>query len=113
MSYKVGLLLSMIFLVSIFVFAGELISVQIIYTNIDAVSVTAGSIIARNGEITQDVVDLVSDEASARIYSVNDAPPMFGEVFEYCIVREYDSKFLSREPLEISIVRSVIIGYFN
>lgn len=113
MAYKVGFLLSLIFVVQLFIFSGDLLAVQVIYTNLDAVSVTAGNIISRKGGITQDVIDLVYEEAGATITSVGDNTPMFGSIFEYRISKTYDPYLISNDEMEIAVQRSVVIGYQN
>lgn len=113
MSYKIGFILSMIFIVQLFVFATDLISVQIIHSNLDAVSVTVGNIISSKGSITNEVITLVQNEAGASIEATGDETPLFGAVFEYKISKSYQPVFLASKPMEISVVRSVVIGYYN
>ncbi len=113
MSYKIAFILSMVFIVQLFVFATDLISVQIIHSNLDAVSVTAGNIISSKGSINDDVIALVKNEAGATIEAVSEETPLFGAVFEYKISKSYQPVFLASKPMEISVVRSVVIGYYN
>ncbi len=113
MSYKIAFILSMVFIVQLFVFATDLISVQIIHSNLDAVSVTAGNIISSKGSINDDVIALVENEAGATIEAVSEETPLFGAVFEYKISKSYQPVFLASKPMEISVVRSVVIGYYN
>ena len=112
MAYKMGFLLSLIFIVQLFVLAGDLMAVQVIYTNLDAISVTAGEIISRKGGITQEVIDLVEQEAGATITAVGDNTPLFGSAFRYRIAKEYDPFLLSSDNFEIAVTRSVVIGYY-
>ena len=113
MAYKLGLILSMLFLAQLFVFTGDLISIQAIYTNLDAVSVIAGNMISSRGRIDQEVIDLVYNQTGGNIVSIGDENPMFGAVYEYQITREFTPWVLSNSPMQISITRSVIIGYFS
>jgi len=113
MSYKVGLLLSMLFIIQIFVFAADLMSAQIIYTNLDAVSVTAGNIISSKGGITEDVRTLVAEQAGATIVALGDETPLFGSIYEYKISKPYSPVFFASTNREIAVVRSVVIGYYN
>ena len=55
MGYKVGFILSLLLVVELFVLAGDILTAQIIYTNLDAVSITAGNIISTKGEITEEL----------------------------------------------------------
>lgn len=113
MSYKVAFILSMLFIVQLFVFATDIISVQIIHSNLDAVSVTAGNIISSKGSINDDVINLVQNEAGASIEAIGDETPLFGAVFEYKISKSYQPVFFASKPMEIAVVRSVVIGYYN
>ena len=113
MSYKVAFILSMIFIVQLFVFAADIISVQIIHSNLDAVSVTAGNIISSKGSINKDVITLVENEAGATIEAVGEETPLFGAVFEYKISKMYYPVFFASKPMEIAVVRSVVVGFYN
>ena len=103
----------MIFIVQLFVFAADIISVQIIHSNLDAVSVTAGNIISSKGSINKDVITLVENEAGATIEAVGEETPLFGAVFEYKISKMYYPAFFVSKPMEIAVVRSVVIGFYN
>lgn len=111
MAYKLGFILSLIFIVPLFIIGADMISIQIVYTNMDAVSVTAGQAISKYGEITNDVILLVENQAHAHIEALTSEAPSFGSLYEYRIYTEYNPYIISTEPMEISIVRSVVIGY--
>ena len=113
MSYKIGLILSMLFLAQLFVLTGDLISVQIIYTNLDAVSVVAGNLISSRGGLDEEIVNLVYEQSGGQIMAVGDETPMFGAVYTYKIVREFTPWVMSSEPMEICVTRSVVIGYYS
>jgi len=113
MAYKLGFLLSLIFIVQLFLIAGDLLAVQAIYTNLDAVSVTAGQIISIKGGITTEVVALVERETQGTITAIGDNVPMFGSPFEYKISKTYNPSILSTKEMEIAVKRSVVIGYYN
>ena len=113
MSYKIGLILSMLFLAQLFVFTGDLISIQIIYTNLDAVSVVAGNLISSRGGLDEEIENLVYEQSGGQIMAIGDETPMFGAVYEYKIVREFTPWVMSNEPMEISVTRSVVVGYYS
>lgn len=113
MAYKMGFLLSLVFIVQLFLMAGDLLAVQAIYTNLDAVSMTAGQIISVKGGITPEVVALVERQTQATITAIGDNTPMFGSPFEYKISKMYDPSILSTKEMEIAVRRSVVIGYYN
>ena len=112
MAYKLGLILSMLFIAMLFVFAGDLTSVQIIYTNLDAVSVVAGNLISSRGGLDDEIVNLVYEQSGGNIEAIGDETPMLGSIYEYKISREYTPWVMSNKPMEISVTRSVVIGYY-
>lgn len=113
MAYKTGFILSLIFLVQLFILLGDIVSIQMIYTNLDAVSVTAGYLISQSGKITKQVQDLVMNEAGATIESTGDESPLIGSLFTFKITREYKPLIIKKEAMAISVERSVVVGYFN
>ena len=113
MAYKMGFLLSLIFIVQMFLMVGDLMAIQFVYTNLDAVSVTAGQVISQKGEITEEVVRLVENEAGAYIVPIGDNTPMFGSLYQYKIYKFYKPHYISNEDMEIAVIRSVVIGYYS
>ena len=113
MAYKMGFLLSLIFIVQMFLMIGDLMAIQFIYTNLDAVSVTVGQVISRKGEITDEVIRLVENEAGAYIVPIGDNSSMFGALYQYKIYKNYRPHYISNEDMEIAVIRSVVIGYYS
>mgnify|MGYP003292148147 CR=1 FL=1 len=67
MAYKVGFLLSLLLVVELFILAADVFSSQVIYTNLDAVSITAGNIISSKGGITDEVRTFVRNNTGGEI----------------------------------------------
>ena len=102
----------MLFVAQLFVFAGDMMSLQAIYTNLDAVSVVAGNLISSRGRIDEEIENLVYTQSGGRIWSIDNDTPMFGAIYKYKITREFDPWVISNKPLTVSITRSVVIGYY-
>lgn len=113
MGYKVGFLLSLLLVVELFVLAGDILSAQIIYTNLDAMSITAGNIISTKGEITEELKSYVRSETGGEISAVGDETPLFGSVYTFQISKDYKPMNGFTKQSQIVVVRSVIIGYYN
>ncbi len=113
MGSKISFLLSLLFVAFIFLMLGDVIAIQFIYTNLDAVSVNAGYLISKEGRITEEVIRLVENQANAYIEAGESSTPLYGSIYEFKIYRPYDPLFISEETINITIVRSVIIGYYN
>ena len=113
MGYKLGFLLSLVMVVELLILAGDVFSTQVIYTNLDAVSITAGNLISSKGGITNEVITYVRDNTGGEITAVGDEAPLFGSIYTFKISKKYESMNFFKGESEISVVRSVIIGYYN
>ena len=113
MAYKVGFILSLLLVIQLFVLAGDIFSAQITYTNLDAVSITAGNIISSKGEISDELKSYVKNLTGGEISAVGDENPMFGSIFTFKIAKEFKPMNKISGTKEISVIRSVVIGYIN
>ena len=113
MGYKIGFVLSLLLIIELFVLAADIFTAQTIYTNLDAISVTAGNIISAKGEITTDLQNYVKQQTGGDIEPVGDEVPLFGSVYTFKISREFVPMNQFTGKSEISVVRSVVIGYYN
>ena len=113
MGYKVGFILSLLLLVELFILAADVFSAQIIYTNLDAISITAGNIISSKGEITNDLRSYVKSETGGEISCVGDDTPLFGSIFTFEISKEFNPMNQFTKSYLITVRRSVVIGYYN
>ena len=113
MAYKVGFILSLLLVVELFILAGDVFSAQVIYTNLDAVSITAGDIISSKGEITEELKTYVRNQTGGEITSVGNDAPLFGSVYTFKISKEFSPMNRFTSKTEIAVVRSVVIGYYN
>ena len=113
MASKIGFILSLLLVIELFVLAGDIFSAQIIYTNLDAVSITAGNIISTKGEITDDLKNYVRNETGGEITAVGNEAPMFGSVYTFRISKEFNPMNRFTSKTEIVVTRSVVIGYYN
>ncbi len=113
MGSKLSFILSLLFVSVLFVLMGDIIAIQFIYTNLDAVSVSAGYLISRDGSITSEVRYLVDREAGAFIEPTNYSPPIYGELYEYVVFKPYKPLFISNDTITVRVTRSVVIGYYK
>lgn len=113
MGYKIGFILSLLLVVELFILAGDIFSSQVIYTNLDAASITAGNIISSKGGITDEVRTFVRTNTGGEIMAVGDEAPLFGSIYTFKIFKSYQPMNFFNKVSEISVVRSVVIGYYN
>lgn len=113
MSSKLGLILSMLFVAMFFAFAGDMVSLQFAYTNLDSISVTIGKLISEEKTINQTFINNVEAEFNVDFILLNEEEPLFGDVVNYIIASEFQPMVISKESITLSIKRSSIIGYYK
>lgn len=113
MSHKISLILSMVFVVMFFLFAGDMISLQFAYSNLDATSVTIGHLISESYTVDQTFIQQVQKKYNITFILLHNETPYFGDVVDYVIRSEYKSIVLSDHTITLSIRRSSVVGYYN
>ena len=59
MSYKIGLILSMVFVAMFFLFGADLISIQSVYSSLDSKANNISYLISRSGVIDEEFINYV------------------------------------------------------
>lgn len=112
MGSKLGFILSLLFLANLFALVGDLMSIEFIHSNIESLSVSVAYLISKSGAIKEDAITMVED-AGAYIVEIGNSKPQIGELVKYKIYKQYKPLILTNDLMEIAVVRSVMVGYFN
>lgn len=112
MSSNLSFLLSLIFVITMMAYAGDLCQIQTIYSQIDTIAISAGKLISRNWTINDAVIELV-EEDGAHIIDLNGKSyhPAEGDAFRFQIWKEYKPLAFNGEGKTLRVNRSVILGY--
>ena len=113
MSYKVGLILSMLFVALFFLFGADLITLESTYSVLDAKANNISYIISRNGVIDDDFIDYIETTFSVTFECPKNASPTFGEKIIYQISTTYHPLVISKEEMTIAIKRMTIVGFYG
>ena len=113
MSYKVGFILSMIFVVTFFLFAGDLVSLQFIYSDLDAKSVTISYLISSHGKLDSGFISDIEDRYGIDFVTADNYSPLFGDEVTYVIAKKYKPLIMSQDEMNVSIKRTTVIGYYH
>lgn len=113
MSSKIGLILSMFFVVIFFVLGMDLIMVQTAYSDLDAKSTTISYLIANEGYIDDSFINNINDKYKVNLIYKGPVSPMFGEDVIFCLQKTIKPLILSNKPMTLQIERSTIIGYYG
>ena len=113
MSYKIGLLLSMVFVALFFLFGADLISLQSAYSVLDAKANNISYIISRNGVIDETFINYIETTYNVDFICDINLAPEFGEKIFYEITTTYSPLIIGKEEMIISVKRMTIIGFYG
>lgn len=113
MSYKIGLLLSMVFVALFFLFGADLITLESTYSVLDAKANNISYLISRNGVINDEFINYVENTFSVNFDCPKNDAPEFGEKIIYQISTTYQPFVISKQEMTISIKRMTIIGFYG
>ncbi len=112
MAYKLGLMLSMVFLISVMLLGGDIIAVSSIHSSLDALSLVISRNIGRDGYVSSLTKALADEHGAILIYQSNRIPAV-GESLTFLLQKEYATMVLSKDPLMITVKRTAIVGYYR
>ncbi len=112
MSSNLSFLLSLVFVISMFVYAGDLCNMQTTYAQVDSIAITAGKMITKSWGITSEIIMTVRNQG-AYIVPTNSKTytPAEGDIFSFQVYKNYKTYSFNQSVKKISINRSVVLGY--
>lgn len=113
MSYKIGLLLSMVFVAMFFLFSADLISIQSVYSTLDAKSSNISYLISRTGVIDNNFINYIESTYGVDFECDINLAPTFGEEITYSISTEYQPMIIDKNKMTITIYRMTIVGFYG
>ena len=113
MSSKLGLVLSMIFVVMFVAIGIDLVSIQFIYNDLDAKSVAISYKISEYGTINDEIKQNIESTFNVSFTCTNNCSPLFGDVVTYVISVDYQPVIIDKNTMTISLERNAVIGYLN
>lgn len=113
MSYKISFILSMVFVVMFFLFSGDMISLQFIYSDLDAKSVTISYLISEHGGLDQPFIESIENKYNIEFVTADNYSPLFGDEVTYVIAKTYKPLMISKETMTVSVQRTTVIGYYH
>lgn len=113
MSYKIGLILSMIFVALFFLFGADLITLESTFSVLDAKANNISYIISRNGVIDDEFKNYIESTFLVDFECPENLSPTFGEKIIYQISTSYHPLVISKQEMTISIKRMTIVGFYG
>lgn len=113
MSYKLSVMISMIFVVAFLLLGGDMMCLSAAYSELDSVSISVSYIIAKSGRVDEEFITNLEDIYKISFLSISPNNPVVGDVVDFVIGRNYDPLILSNQPIVLKASRTTIIGYYG
>ena len=113
MSYKLGLVLSMVFVALFFLFGADLITLESVYSSLDAKANNISYLISINGVIDDDFINYVENKFLVAFDCPKNNYPTFGDKVVYKISSSYRPLVISKNEMNVTIQRMTIIGFYG
>ena len=113
MSYKIGLILSMVFVVAFLLLGGDMLCLSAAYSELDSNSITIGYLIAKSGRVDSEYLEYLEGSFNVSFLSVSPSSPHQGEVVEFTIYKMYDPLIISTNEVRLTASRTTVVGYYG
>ena len=112
MSYKLGLLLSVVYMISTLLLGGDIFCLIAIHNNLDAIALTVSYRISIEGYVSQSTLDWIHNEG-ADYYAVTTNTPRIGDTFVFEIYKDYEPIIIKKSTMRIAVRRSTVVGFYE
>lgn len=113
MSYKLGLILSMVFVVLFLLLGGDMMCLSAAYSYLDSHSISVGYLIAKTGRVDREFLTYLEDTYQIQFETISPKSPSVGDVVEYTIYRYYHPFIMANHDVKLSASRTTVIGYYG
>lgn len=115
MAKRVILMFSMLVASIAILLSSDLVATEMIYGELDSMSVTVGYYISKSGGVTDSIRSYVKKEINADIYCAMEDCTFIqkGDTFYYIIEKAYNPIIYRKSNNKITIKRSVVIGLYS
>lgn len=112
MSYKLALILSMVFVSFFSFFVVDLIGIQNSYSLLDSKSINISYFLAKNGDVSDETINYIERLYKVNFTLVSSKNPAFGDDIIYNLSTTY-KPFVIGDSFDLTIQRMTVVGYFN
>ena len=113
MSFKLGMILSMIFVVAFFLLGGDMMCLSAAYSDLDSTSIVVGYVIAKSGRVDDEFLGIIEENYNITFLDVSPKNPTYGDVVDFIIYRNYHPIILSNDDIMLKAKRTTVVGYYG
>jgi hypothetical protein len=111
MATKWSLLLSLVFVMQLLLMTGDIATMQVYQSQMQAFATTIGQRISLEGGMHLSLVTWASSSGYDLTCLAN-CQPQFGDTLTYQVAQSFDPLIISSEPITLRIIRHTIIGFY-
>lgn len=113
MSYKLGILLSLVFVVAFLFLGMDMLNMSTMYSFLDSASVSIGYSIAKEARVDTEFLSSLEERYKVSFLSLSPSAPALGDVIDFVIGKEYNPLVLSKNVITIKASRTTVLGYYG
>ena len=113
MSYNLGMIISMVFVVAFILLGGDMYCLSFAYSNLDNASIAVGYLIAKSGRADAEYLEQLENRYNITFENVTPSSPNVGDVVDFTIYRMYSPLIVSSSQIKLVAKRSTVIGYYG
>ena len=111
MASKVSMILSVIFVFQLLLMIGDMVSLQMIQTQMQAMAVYVTHRVALTGQLDEAMIEYVEDQGM-QLTCLQTCQPQFKDTMVIELSRSYTPLIISDEVIEIKMVRYILVGAY-
>ena len=112
MAYKLGLMLSIVFVMSVMLLGGDIIGISSVHSSLDALALVVARAIGKEGKVSSSTLRLIRSYDAKISYDNSSRTPAVGEKLTFSLSQYYQTLVMSKDRLKITVTRTVIVGYY-
>ena len=112
MSSKLGLLLSTVFLMAVFLMGADLTLLNATFQQVDGIAMVVAHRISMDGGLQAATVEYVKSQG-ATFTAITEGAPAIGDTYTFAVERSYAPLILKKSPIEIRVTRSCVVGFYR
>ena len=114
MSSKLGLILSIAFMMAVLLLSGDLMNVSVVTNALNALGLTVSHRISLDGTLSDATKALIADSHATITFPQGSATVFrIGDTVTYFLSRDYDPFVLKKERMHITVRCSAVVGYYQ
>ena len=113
MSYNLGMIISMVFVVAFVLLGGDMYCLSSAYSALDNTSITVGYLIAKSGRVDNEYLSSLETKYKITFEDIDPQSPSPGDPVDFTIYRMYTPLVISTNQIKIVAKRSTVVGYYG